>query len=407
MTENHHVRVHSRCGACGFRFDPGDLFYACEKPVALRSGTITIDAAAIVCQGAFGKAKFPESGYCENQHNHPWVFCRIPECRHCRSSPDCATVHAQCLKLFFSDCKEEKRPKLRWLWLAATWRSPWQGALPLDVEPAVGYRDSHGILDELPRMLLLPPELKAMIWEFCAPSPLWVFTAVSDLRAEMAASRQHKRSAIPLIKINSWARGCGLKYSNSSGSPIIRLTFDSRGLRRIERLSMRPSKSSSGSDFNAFIVESVERFYGVLVEFEHDLARLQLPAGEANAFYIWDIPCPPTLERCFDNLSHPLSPCHLGTVQLRGCTGITFFMSGASTYAVHVHTSNRPFAQATFEALPIARQRMVSWVYVPIDGQITKFGFSHVSKRAGNVSRQSLLVAAKHGTYRRTPHWAP
>ncbi|POR32421.1 Uncharacterized protein TPAR_07376 [Tolypocladium paradoxum] len=380
MTENQHVRVHSRCGACGFRFDPGDPFYA-------------------FCQGAapaFGKSDYPNSGYCDNNHNHPWTFCRIPDCRYCHSSPDSGTVHTHCLKLFLSKFKEGGHPRLQWLWLAATWRSPWQGALPLDVEPSVGYRNPNGILDDLPRMPSLPPELRLKIWEFCASSPLQLYTAVSDLRDEMASSKQRKWSSIPLIEIKSWARSCQLECDDTPDNPIIRLTFDSRGLRRIERLSKPQSRSSSGSDFNAFVVEAAERFSGVLVEFQLGLARLQLPTGEANGFHIWDTPCPPPLKRCFSDLSNLPPPCHLGTVQLRACTGITFFMSSGSTYAVHAHTSNRLSAQSTFEALPTAQRKIVSWVYVPIEGGITKFGFSQVRKRPGNVTRsQSFLLSTE------------
>lgn len=413
MTEDQHVRVHSRCGACGSRFSPGDTFYACENPDFVSSGRITIDMILVVSRDIFGRNKFPESGYCDNQRDHPWMYCRLPDCRQCRLSPDSGTIHAHCLKLFLSEFKGGGRPRLRWLWLAATWRSPWQGALPLDLEPYVGYQNPFGILDKLPRMLLLPPELRLAIWEFCASSPLWITSAVLDLRVKLAASKQQERSVVALTDIESWARGCPLEYRDTPDSPIIHITFDSQGLRRIKRLSERPPRSSSGSDFHAFVVESVERFSGVLVEFEvrqsdrltltaftyHSqlgLARLQLPAGEANGFYIWDTPSPPPLERCMSDLSKPPSSCHLGTLQLRACSGITFFMSRGSIHAVHAHTLARPFAQSTFETLPTARQRIVSWVYVPIDGEITKFGFSQVSRRAGNVTRsQSLLVRYK------------
>lgn len=30
MPTNEHLRVHSRCGACGFLFGEGDQFYACK-----------------------------------------------------------------------------------------------------------------------------------------------------------------------------------------------------------------------------------------------------------------------------------------------------------------------------------------------------------------------------------------
>ncbi|ODA78053.1 hypothetical protein RJ55_06656 [Drechmeria coniospora] len=88
--------------------------------------------------------------------------------------------------------------------------------------------------------------------------------------------------------------------------------FNSRGLSRIER---------------AFIVEEADRFSGVLVEFKHDLGRLQLPAGEQGGFNIWDTPCPPPPERCFDEISRRILPRRLGTLQVHDCTGFPMFMS--------------------------------------------------------------------------------
>lgn len=177
-----------------------------------------------------------------------------------------------------------------------------------------------------------------MVWEYCESFPLSVYSAVLDLYSAVSTSQLHKRPPVPLIKAKSWVRGGQLEYDDAPDNPIIRLTIDSRRLRSIEGLSKRPSGSKSGSNLNEFVVEAAERFSGVLVEFQLSLARLQLPAGETG-FYILDAPCPPPLERCFGDLSDLPRPCHLGTVQLRACTGIAFFHSWGSIYAVHTHST--------------------------------------------------------------------
>ncbi|KAM4061708.1 hypothetical protein HRG_013311 [Hirsutella rhossiliensis] len=71
MSEERHVRIHSYCGACGFRFNAGDEILAItENPdsnfhTARRAGA------------------FIESAYCDNSHGHSWIFCRHLKCMKC------------------------------------------------------------------------------------------------------------------------------------------------------------------------------------------------------------------------------------------------------------------------------------------------------------------------------------
>lgn len=89
-------------------------------------------------------------------------------------------------------------------------------------------------------------------------------------------------------------------------------------------------------------------------------------------------------------------PCHLGTIQTRGCTGITFFIGfNDLIYAVHAHTRGQPSAQGTAKSLAPGHEGDVIWVYVPMQGGLEEFGFSQLPDGAGYTCRpQCFLVSA-------------
>lgn len=110
-----------------------------------------------------------------------------------------------------------------------------------------------------------------MVWKFCESDPLW---HAIDLHRQMAASRYHEDFSTPLSSIKSWIRGCELERDAESKSPFIRLTFDSRGLCAIEKLSEWPSCALLASRFKAFIVKSIDCLSDVLVDFKVSVSQL-------------------------------------------------------------------------------------------------------------------------------------
>ena len=54
------------------------------------------------------------------------------------------------------------------------------------------------------------------------------------------------------------------------------------------------------------------------------------------------------------------------TASLAECTGLTFFVSGGVTRAVHRHSVQLPHAVDTFKLLPQCTREDAIWVYVPI-----------------------------------------
>lgn len=105
-----------------------------------------------------------------------------------------------------------------------------------------------------------------MVWEYCESSPLLLYSAVLDLYHAVSTPQLHKRPRVPLMKVKSWVRGGQPEYDGIPDNPVIRLSIDSRGLRRIETLKKWPSGIKSGSCLEEFVVEAAERFSGVLFE---------------------------------------------------------------------------------------------------------------------------------------------
>ncbi|KAK8144154.1 hypothetical protein G3M48_006240 [Beauveria asiatica] len=383
-----HIRIHSRCSACGFCFEPGDAVCACEPPlptILSRYDVLIDDARAAVAARAFGQTRFPDLAYCDNKHGYDWSFCRFPACRLCRASPASLTVHALCLRLFRS-CPpddEGRRPCLREFLFAAESARPWRGAPPLALEPLVEYREA-ALVARRPNLLRLPPELRLLIWRFADGSPLWSSSAIYNINSALSACHSEPL-VIRLADVNCWVRGAAAECGHVPARGLVRLTFDCRGLRRVERLKARPAVTGARSDFLAFVIEPAKAIADVHVTFQLGLAQLQLPS--AKNFHIWDTPCPPPPHRCLSNwLPRPRVPSHIGTICLQDCTGVTLFVLSGSIYAVHAHTVDAPSAQATFNTLSSRLRKYASWVYVPVKGRITELGFSQVS---GQVPERS------------------
>ncbi|KAM3452121.1 hypothetical protein NHJ6243_009436 [Beauveria neobassiana] len=94
-----------------------------------------------------------------------------------------------------------------------------------------------------------------------------------------------------LADVNYWARGAAAECDHVPTRGLVRLTFDYRGLRRVERLKVRPAVTGVRSDFSAFVIEPAEAIADVRITFQLGLAQLELPT--AKNFHIWDTPCPP------------------------------------------------------------------------------------------------------------------
>lgn len=226
---------------------------------------------SLVSLNAFRKSVFPRSIYCNAEPGYSWQFCRLHSCGICRSSPVSGTVHPLCLRLFLAEGEADMPTLLQWLYIVTTWNRPWRGACPLNLEPDCSALGDIAPTEDLPLLSDMSLELLSMIRGYCASSLLWLPSTISSLRNELAASQGPNRKEITLLNIQSWTRNGELQLDHSFKNlerVIFCLTFDFRGLRRIQRFSRRPSGYKPGSDYLAFIIESAQRLSGVVVEFQ-------------------------------------------------------------------------------------------------------------------------------------------
>ncbi|OAA37402.1 hypothetical protein NOR_07101 [Metarhizium rileyi] len=380
-----HARVHTRCGACGLLFHETDLLHS-----FVRRGSGFTD---------HGPSKFFGDHYgisCDDVRFCAFVDCLEP---HSESS----MVHTDCLESYISCGLGDK---LCWLRAAATWRSPWCGASPLNVPPRINFDRRLADLDLTDRVTSMPQELYDMIRDFSLstdPMPNYSLHHYDQVVAASSLFREYVREE-PLNRIESWNRGEPPEVRHGPDKPFIRLSIDWRGLRSIERLAVLPPAVNLRSDYAGYVVEEAERLSNVVVKFQLDLATL---SGVTGGFRVWDTPCPPPVD---DNVDHDPSSMyyetcsmyydtssmrHLGTIgtEAGSLTGMTFFYGYGSLLAVHVHTPAQPSAKDTFLNVTPHRQDTLIWIYVPIQKGIAEFAFSKAEHIPGHYGkRQQLLL---------------
>ncbi|KAI1822656.1 hypothetical protein F4861DRAFT_381574 [Xylaria intraflava] len=300
-----------------------------------------------------------------------WLLCRRPGCPQCAASPEAVTTHLECFELFTRTYT--RVDALDRLWREASWRRPWREA-PLIVLPEDMNVTSKAVMIVakrygLPELLKMPPEIRQMVRNYSQSSLFWRFTAALDLAARFDAAPTSRFSSIPVRRIAEWERGCVPTQTKALISlPIIRLTIDSRGIRKFERLPAGEPYSSRSYDRTIYIIEDESRFDGVSALFKDGQVRLELPEGHTG-FHIWDTPMTPLSpqqvpQTClYGSIDKPN---RFYTIETSSVTGLTFFFTFGSFYAIHVHTDARPYAAIPPECLSRRLQSITTWNYVPV-----------------------------------------
>ena len=214
-----------------------------------------------------------------------WSLCRRPGCIQCAVSPEAATTHTDCFELFTrSYMRLDAQDRL---WRATAWRKPWR-----DVPAMVLHEDAHVSTESvatvaneygLSQLLGMPPEIRQIIRSHSEPALFWRLTAALDLAAQLHATPTSDLTSVPLRDVSGWERGCLPSLSKDSHPlQIIRITIDSRGIKKLERLPAgEPRYSNRRFDTMAFVIMDQGCFDGVIALFKV-LATL-IHSGHVNS----------------------------------------------------------------------------------------------------------------------------
>lgn len=290
--------------------------------------------------------------------------------------------------------------------------TPWRQAPDLflqvrDITPNISSASALGI----GRIRDLPPEILRIVHEHSSTSPFWRYSAASDL-AQALCSIPPNDLSVPLLRVRAWERGCCPEVEEIADRlHAMRLTIDSYGIRRIERLAGSLRYQQRRTNHLAFVILEADKMQDVTAHFKvcsrllitklgatlfsHTFkfryARLDVPAACGDDFRIWDTPSPPSLEQCL------LWPSEIGpsmrfcTIELHQTFGITFFVHSGDIYAAHAHTPRGSSAKASCSRLSRRRQQSAAWVYVPVSASdsVAAFGVG----KAGARGSFCLLVS--------------
>ncbi|KAH8683684.1 hypothetical protein BGZ61DRAFT_424986 [Ilyonectria robusta] len=316
------------------------------------------------------------------------LFGKPNECYRCARVGETTTVHPDCYNLFAKECRAEDI--MDRLWVASTWRYPWSEAKPLLLPPDLDIDtgiDCVAAVGHLPQLLALPNIPARIIWESVSNAMILRYTSVLSLARRLSAANDDGMVSLPLCMIYAWDRGTSPTIREAVTEPFIRLTIDYQGLKIIERLEALPERRGVQAETEAFVVEKAECFARVVASFKYGLAHLKNVSS--TDLKMWDTPAPPNWEECLVSPPSSRPPGIIKTIEMRYSTGITLFVCGIVTVAIHTHTSKAPCASKTFERLSYRAQGSALWLYVPLssDDGITAFGVRMKTKMDDLYSR--------------------
>ncbi|KAM5355274.1 hypothetical protein ACJ41O_001920 [Fusarium nematophilum] len=215
-------------------------------------------------------------------------------------------MHAESFQLFLRECK--RRDAWDRLWTAAAWQDPWRRDQPLHLQPNDIVVPSSAVAQALgiPKLALLTPEIVQIVRSYSADSLLWRFCIASRVARLASGEPSQSPVTIPLRDISSWERGNEPKLAGTSPQgPIVRLTLDTLGIKKVERFPGYTHRSHYRSYSSTAFAFVDERYLDIpsrvlddngikeaAMGFRFGRARLQLP-GTAIRPPIWDTPSPP------------------------------------------------------------------------------------------------------------------
>ncbi|KAK5992233.1 hypothetical protein PT974_05634 [Cladobotryum mycophilum] len=378
-----HVQIHHQCGACGYLFMSGDPIVA----------LVSLDGIV----RPYKVGVFTKQGNCDGPEDISFKLCKH-DCSSCLAAEETATFHMDCLNLFKNQC--HVRDKYRRLWIAATNMYPWRRIRSLLLPHSehglwIAAREAFGFQDRL------PPEIWEKIKGFVPSHVLWRYGSVMQLAREVNEAPLDEAVTYPLYEVESWTRGGQptISMRENMHFSAMRLTFDFRGIKRIDRVPVEAMMKVDGfenSRDQAFVTQWAEHISQVKVNFKFGRGRLDVPVNQK--MHIWDTPTP------LGMIEHmPETPLRMRLVTIntdpRYCTGISFFSWNHATVAIFAHTKKQPSAVKTFRYFNNMHHSKLVWTYVPLtaDDEVTAFGRRCSSSNLFGQMDVQLVLYKKSG----------
>ncbi|KAK3386356.1 hypothetical protein B0T20DRAFT_111450 [Sordaria brevicollis] len=286
------------------------------------------------------------------------------------------------------------------LWLASVARCPGPRPYYYKVTTPTIFDMSEVAIREvaraygMPELAACPTELIKLIHEHCSPGAfLWRAILAYTLALELELLSEQPFTEIPLVDIIKWKRGDPLLPSDlkhvcptDTADSVMRIIFDNRGIKEIQRLSHRPTFNGVWSDDLGYVVEDISTLREFTACAKDGFLCLRFPKFYKFELPMWDTPNPPspsqttrfTTERFGPPLSryYPvhkgISTCHV--VNFKSLTGLTFMFSrNTDLRAIFAHYNNDT---GSWGSESTARCRKRSLCYLPIapGDQILRMG---------------------------------
>ncbi|PKK51050.1 hypothetical protein CI102_2945 [Trichoderma harzianum] len=266
------------------------------------------------------------------------------------TSPEFCAMHLGCYQIVQQVGHVADEESLNRLWILTAWKNPWRGMERL--------RLSNDIIDDevlektarfggIPLLCSLPREIIHMIKRYSEDSVFWRCMMAIRLAAWISRTSPQPVRAMPLRSVFSWERNGELRRIEplSPPLPVIKLTIDCEGIRKMERLPTRPQYSgrwSRPAKHLAYIVEDEASLEGVKVQLKDGRFRLKLPRQLRNVrLHVWNSPTPPNLSLCMVYPKKIMPIQRFNVVELSEIRGITFYLNTTVVLAMHIHLTEQ------------------------------------------------------------------
>ncbi|OPB38377.1 hypothetical protein A0O28_0014820 [Trichoderma guizhouense] len=249
-----HLRVYPHCGAC-------------NRPVGRKDTLVAIHFRLFqTFEGAIHKLPLFKKGELVKPGKNA-VFCKDAGCYQCSTNRvGSATFHADCFHLFNKYCHAED--KYARLWAAARRMYPLRNNVCFNnLYDPIAFQQLN-IVFELLGGEILPLNLTRDIWDgIPTSSDVARYCSVLQLATEMN-SAPRVPSICPLEEVRFWARGQYHIVQKDMGCELrfVRATFDSRGVKKLERVE---TARLPISETEIYAILTVSQFTGMVADFRY------------------------------------------------------------------------------------------------------------------------------------------